>query len=235
MARGGAAVEASGMTTSTARRTLTMLVATAACAVAAGCGASDLTATSSSARAAAAPSPDLTSRVLQENEFLGLRRKTPAGYRGQTDPAAFVADNDGLYADPDAAIAALRRDGFVAGTRREFKSRHADTVVGISTVVQMRDLDGAAREVKRQFDGAPTPCFEDAQCIAGTQRFDAPGIPHALAIDVTRVHEHGRVHGVTINFSKGVFVYQVFAIGPRMKARRDELIRAADALYERVR
>lgn len=41
-------------------------------------------------------------------------------------------------------------------------------------------------------------------------------------------------YSTTIVFTKGAFVYQVFASGASIDERRDELIDAAQAIYERV-
>jgi hypothetical protein len=212
-----------------------LLLAACVLTVAAGCGSDDEPSTRkpASVRAEATPSPDLASRVVEGDQLVGCRLVAAGGYEVQTDPGHFSAAHPGLYANPTDAIVALRRDGFVAGTGKHFALRQREGSAE-STVVQMGDAKGARAEAKRQFSSAFAPCPGEPRCATGIERFEVPRVPGAQAVEI-RHKVDGKVSYTTaIVFTKGPFVYQVFAGGPRIDDRRDELIDAARALYERV-
>jgi hypothetical protein len=213
-----------------------LLLAASVLMVAAGCGSDDEQSTrrSASVRVEATPSPDLATRVVVGDEFVGCRLVVADGNEVQTDPGRFSAAHPGLYANPTDAVIALRRDGFVAGTGKHFERRQRKWGVADSVAVQMGDAKGARAEAKRQFSSAFAPCPGEPRCATGIQRFEVPRVPGAEAVEI-RHKVDGKVSYTTaIVFTKGTFVYQVFAGGPRVDDRRDELIDSAQALYERV-
>jgi hypothetical protein len=152
----------------------------------------------------------------------------------QTDPDSFSAGHPGLYTSPSEAVIALRRDGFVAGTGKRFEPRQRKGVAE-SIAVQMRDANGAAAEAKRQFGAAFAPCPGEPKCATGIERFEVPRVPGAAAVEIRHKVDGDVFDKTTIVFTKGAFVYQVFASGAGIDDRRDELIDAAQALYERGR
>jgi hypothetical protein len=210
----------------------------AACAlmVAAGCGSDDEQSTrkSASVRVEATPSPDLASRVVEGDELVGFRLVAADGNEVQTDPGRFSAGHPGLYANPPEAVIALRRDGFVAGTGKRFEPRQRKWSVAESIAVQMRDAKGARAEAKRQFRAAFAPSPGEPKCATEIERFEVPRVPGADAVEIRHKVDGNVFDNTTIVFTKGAFVYQVFASGPVIDDRRDELIDAAQALYERV-
>jgi hypothetical protein len=220
----------------TSIRTLGAVAAMIATAcLAAGCGSEDEQSTrkSASVRAEAGPSPDLASRVVEGDELVGFRLIGADENAVQTDPGDFSARHQGLYAKPAEAVIALRHDGFVAGTGKRFQPRQCQGSAE-SIAVQMRDADGAGAEAKRQFSSAFAPCPGERKCATGIERFEVPRVPGAEAVQI-RHKVHGDVFdNTTIVFTKGAFVYQVFASRAGIDDRRDELIDAAQALYERV-
>ena len=212
-----------------------LLLAACALTIAVGCGAADEPSTRkpASVRAEATPSPDLASRVVGGDQLVGCRLVVADGNEVQTDPGHFSAAHPGLYVNPTDAISALRRDGFVAGTGKHFERRQPEGRAE-SIAVQMGDTKGARAEAKRQFSSAFAPCPGEPRCPTGIERFEVPRVPGAKAVEI-RHKVHGKVSYTTaIVFTKGTFVYQVFAGGPRIDDRRDDLIDAAQALYERV-
>ena len=108
----------------------------------------------------------------------------------------------------------------------------------------MQDEDGATNELERQTaSAAALPCPANVQCTKGSERFDVPGIPGAAGIDVKQTFASPQTlegttftttHDYTIVFTKGPFVYQLFAGGPGMEKKRADLIAAAVAQYESV-
>lgn len=157
-------------------------------------------------------------------------------------PGVWVADSPfPVYRDPQKALPGLRRDGFVAGIIKIYKATQGVGSAG-NIVVQMRDDEGASRELERQVAQATAlPCPD--QCTKQVERFSVQGIPGAQGIDLrstfTRpLSEDGitfkATNDITIVFAKGAFVYQLFAGGPGIEARRDDLIKAAQRQYERV-
>jgi hypothetical protein len=184
-------------------------------------------------RAEATPSPDLASRAVEGDELVGFRLVAHEGNEVQTDPGRFSADHAGLYANPPEAVIALRRDGFVAGTGKRFEPRQRRGLAE-SIAVQMRDAKGAAAEAKRQFSSAFAPYPGEPRCATGIERFEVPRVPGAVAVEVRHKVDGNVVDNSTIVFTKGAFVYQVIASGAGIDDRRDELIDAARALYERV-
>jgi len=214
------------------------VLAVAACAllVAAACGSEDELSTrkSASMRAEATPSPDLASRVVEGDELAGFRLVAADGDESQTDPGRFSAGHPGLYANPPEAVIALRRDGFVAGTGKRFEPWQRRGVAE-STAVQMGDAQGAEAEARRQFRSAFAPSPGERKCATGIERFEVLRVPGAVAVEIRHKVDGNVFDNTTIVFTKGAFVYQVFASGPGIDDRRDELIDAAQALYERVR
>lgn len=203
--------------------------------VAAGCGSEDERSTrkSASVRAGATPSPDLASRVVEGDELVGFRVVAGDGNHVRTDPGIFSNVHPGLYAMRPEAVIALRRDGFVVGTGKRFEPRQGHGVAG-SIAVQMRDAKGAGAEAKRQFSSAFAPCPGEPKCATGIERFEVPRVPGAAAVEIRHKVDGKAFDSTTIVFTKGAFVYQVLASGPGIDDRRDELIDAAQALYERV-
>jgi hypothetical protein len=203
--------------------------------VAAGCGseAEQSTRKSASVRAAAAPSPDLASRVVEGVELVGFRLVGDNWTHVQTDPGIFSSVNPGLYAKPAEAVIDLRRDGFVAGTGKRFEPRQRRGWA-TSIAVQMRDPKGAGAEAERQFSSAFAPCPGEPRCATDIERFEVPRVPGAQAVQIRHEVDGKVLYTTAIVFIKGAFVYQVFAGGPAIDDRRDDLIDAAEALYERV-
>ena len=147
----------------------------------------------------------------------------------QTDPGDFSARHQGLYARPAEAVIALRHDGVVAG---KASASAAEGSAGASW--SRCATEGAGAEAKRQFSSAFAPLPGEPKCATQIERFDVPRVPGAEAVEI-RHKVHGDVFdNSTIVFTKGAFVYQVFASGAGIDDRRDELIDAAQALYERV-
>jgi hypothetical protein len=212
-----------------------LVLAACALTVAAGCGSEDEQSTRkyASVRADATPSPDLASRAVEGDELVGFRLVADDGNEVQSDPGRFSADHAGLYANPPEAVIALRRDGFVAGTGKRFEPRQRRGLAE-SIAVQMRDAKGAAAEAKRQFSSAFAPYLGEPRCATGIERFEVPRVPGAVAVEIRHKVDGEVLYTTAIVFTKGTFVYQVFAGGPGIDHRRDELIDAARALYERV-
>jgi hypothetical protein len=184
-------------------------------------------------RAEATPSPDLASRSVQGDDLVGFRLVADDRNEVQTDPGRFSADHAGLYANPPVAVIALRRDGFVAGTGKRFEPRRRRGLAE-SIAVQMRDANGAAAEAKRQFSSAFAPYPGEPRCATGIERFAVPRVPGAVAVEIRHKVDGNEFDKTTVVFTKGAFVYQVFASGAGIDGRRDELIDAARALYQRV-
>jgi len=184
-------------------------------------------------RAEATPSPGLASRVVKGDELVGFRLVAADGDGVQTDPGRFSADHAGLYVNPPEATIALRRDGFVAGTGKRFEPRQRRGLAE-SIAVQMRDAKGAPAEAKRQFSSAFAPYPGEPRCATGIERFEVPRVPGAVAVEIRHEVDGTVFDNTTVVFTKGAFVYQVSASGTGIDGRRDELIDAARALYERV-
>jgi hypothetical protein len=208
------------------------LGAVAACGLAlSGCGSDRETS-----------APDVRPRVVAADRFLGFPLLAGIGNEVRTRPDAWVtASPFPLYVEPQRAVADLRSNAFVAGIIRIYKATQGAGSAG-SVVVQMRDGSGAAKERKRQTAMAVAiPCPE--ACTKATEEFDVRGIPGAAGFDVKNtfaraVTEEGMTfkvtHDITIVFTKGAFVYQLFVGGPGMDRKRSELVDAARAQYERV-
>jgi hypothetical protein len=213
-----------------------LVLASCALTIAVGCGSDDEQSTRrpASVRAEATPSPDLASRVVEGDEFVGLRLVPADGNEVQTDPGGFSAAHPGLYANAPDAVIALRRDGFVAGAGKHFEPPQRRWSMAASIAVQMGDAKGARAEAKRQFTSAFAPCPGEPRCATGIERFEVPRVPGAEAVEIRHKVDGKVLYTTAIVFTKGTFVYQVFAGGPRIDDRRDELIDAAQALYERV-
>lgn len=215
------------------RRLTLLFVAASGLVVAAGCGSGSQTST-----------PDVGSRVVQADTLLGFPLLTGLGDEVVTDPEGWVTRGPfPLYPDSQKATVDLSSDGFVSGILKIFKATQGVGSAG-NVVVQMRDADGAANELERQAaSAAALSCPENVKCTRGSERFDVPGIPGAAGIDVKQTfarpetHEgttFKMTHDLTIIFTKGAFVYLFFVGGPGMEKRRDDLIAAAHAQYERV-
>jgi hypothetical protein len=147
-------------------------------------------------------------------------------------PASFSAGHAGLYAKPPEAVIAMHRDGSVAGTGKRFEPRQRRGLAE-SIAVQMRDAKGAGAEAKRQFSAAFAPCPGEPKCATGIERFEVPRVPGAVAVEIRHKVDGNVFDNTTIVFSKGAFVYQVFASGAgigrptrRADRRRPGVIRA---------
>jgi hypothetical protein len=188
----------------------------------------------------AKPSPEPASaveaRVVQGDRFFGF--PTISGLAVRTDPSELSADLPGLYTDPEEAVADLRRDGFVAGAGRTFKSDEGPDVA-IHVVVQMRDAQGATAEFRRQIDSLEhLPCPPGLTCKQKTGRFDVAGIPGAAGVNTTQTikDQPGSLHpdvlrADTIVFRDDAFVEQVFLGTAQPTRHRAALIKAAHDLY----
>jgi hypothetical protein len=201
--------------------------------VVAGCGSDSQTS-----------APDVESRVVQADTLLGFPLLAGLGGEVATDAEGWVTGGPfPLYPDAQEAIADLRGDGFVAGILKIFKPTQGVGSSG-NVVVQMEDDEGAANELERQTaSAAALSCPENVDCTKGSERFDVPGITGAAGIDVKQTFARPQTqegttfkttHDLTIVFTKGPFVYQLFVGGPGMEKRRTDLIAAAHAQYERV-
>ena len=211
-----------------------LLLAASVLTVAAGCGSDDEQSTRRSASVEATPSPDLASRVVEGDRLVGFRLIAADRSEVQTDPGRFSAGHPGLYANPTEAAIALRREGFVAGTGKRFEPRQRKRSMAESIAVQMRDASDAGAEAKRQFTSAFAPAPGELRCATEIERFEVPRVPGAEAVAIRHKVDGKVFDTTTIVFTKGAFIYQVFASGPMIDHRRDELIDAAQALYERV-
>jgi hypothetical protein len=189
-----------------------------------------------------ASNPDVRSRVVSAKTLLGFPLLSDAGDTVRTDPEVWVSDSPfPLYLNPEKAAADLGRGEFVAGIIKIFKATEGVGSAG-NIVVQMSDDKGASEEVERQVAQAVAlPCPDE--CTKHTERFSVPGVPDARGVDLRStfdqpVTEAGMTfkvtHDITIVFTKGAFVYQLFAGGPGMNEKRDDLIAAAQAQYKRV-
>jgi hypothetical protein len=154
----------------------------------------------------------------------------------------WVADSPfPLYLDQEKATAALRRGGFIAGIIKIFKATEGVRSAG-NIVVQMSDDKGASDEVERQAAQAVAlPCPD--VCTRRNDRFAVSGVPDARGVDLRSTFERAVTeagmtfkvtHDITILFTKGAFAYQLFAGGPGVETKRDDLIAAARAQYTRV-
>ena len=157
----------------------------------------------------------------------------------RTDPGELSADLPGFYADPEKAVADLRRGGFVAGVGRTFKSEDGPDAA-THVVVQMRDAQGATAEFEREIEWLRhQPCPPGLKCEQKTERFDVPRIPGATGLNTTLTikGQQGSLHpdvlrADAIVFRDDAFVEQVFLGTERPSKRRDALIAAAQRLYE---
>jgi hypothetical protein len=108
----------------------------------------------------------------------------------------------------------------------------------------VRDATATAAQAQRQLAGAAAlPCPPDAKCTRKVERFAVPGVAGAKGVDLTTtlaqpLTEDGVTftvtHDLSIVFSSGPFVHQVFAGGPGMGSQRDRLAAAARRLYEHI-
>jgi hypothetical protein len=186
---------------------------------------------------AAKVTPNVATRVVQADRFLGLPLLSDIGNEVRTDPGLFSADSPELYTDPQSAITALRRDGFVAGITKIFKAPSRPEGAE-SIVVQMRDTKGASAEFARQLASAQTPaCPGGEACTRRTRDFGVSGIPEAAGVQVTlRIRRQGAsehpdvLHSQAIIFRKGSFVYQLWLGAKGPTTGRADLIAAARAL-----
>jgi hypothetical protein len=217
----------------------------------AGCGGSDSSTQHTGARAptpatttAAAPASDVASHVVGTDRFLGFPKLAGFGDRVRTDPAAFVSDAPFLYSATDDAVADLQKERFVAGIIRIFKKQRGVGSSG-SVAVELRDERATAAEAERQLDSAAAlPCPPGAKCTRKVERFDVPGIAGAQGVDLTTRFAQPRTedgvtfkvtHDLSIVFPDGPFVHQVFAGGPGMAGKRDDLVVAARELSRRIK
>lgn len=207
-----------------------------ACAAFVGCGSDSKPASS---QADAKSKPDVAGRIVQEDEFLGLRVNTMLGNVVRTEAIELSKDLPGLYADPEQGPADARRDGFVAGILKLFKNENGPNVA-IHVVVQMRDEKGAAAEFDRQVEAlSHLPCPPGTECDQETEPFDVPGIPGASGVSTKQTIEGaGSLHpdvlrGDTIVFRNGKFVEQVFRGSVHPPKQRAALLEATRGLYAR--
>jgi hypothetical protein len=189
-----------------------------------------------------ASNPDVRSRVVSTRTLLGFPLLTEVGNAVRTDPEVWVTDSPfPLYLNPEKATADLRRGEFIAGIVKIFKATQGVGSAG-NVVVQMSDDKAASDEVERQAAQAVAlPCPD--VCRKHSERFAVPGVPDARGVDLASTFDHAVTeagmtfkvtHDMTILFTKGPFVYQLFAGGPGMEKKRDDLIAAAQAQYKRV-
>jgi hypothetical protein len=189
-----------------------------------------------------ASNPDVGRRVVSTKTLLGFPLLTDVGNAVRTDPEVWVTDSPfPLYLNPEKATADLRRGEFIAGIIKIFKATQGVGSAG-NIVVQMSDDKAASDEVERQgAQAVALPCPD--VCRKHSDRFAVPGVPDARGVDLTStfdqpVTEAGMTfkvtHDITILFTKGAFAYQLFAGGPGMEMKRDDLIAAARAQYKRV-
>ena len=207
-----------------------------AAAITAGCGSES---PSGSPEENPKPRPAVAAHAVEGDRFLGLPAISTATVR--TDPGELSADVFGLYADPEKAIADLRRDGFVAGIGKTFKAEGAGPDGASHIVVQMRDAQGAAAELERQVEGLrKQPCPPDLECEQETRRFDVPGIPGAAGVNTkltirkqigTRHPDVLRADAIVVR--DDTFVEQVFLGTEQPSEHRGALIKAAQGLYQR--
>jgi hypothetical protein len=221
-----------------------------ALATLAGCGGSDSSTQDTGASAptpatttAAAPASDVASHVVRTARFLGFPKLAGFADQVRTDAAAFVSDAPFLYGTTDDAVADLQKAGFVAGIIRIFKKERGVGSSG-SVAVELRDAKATAAEAGRQLDSASAlPCPPDAACTRKAERFAVPGLAGAKGVDLTTRFARARTedgatfnvtHDLSIVFSHGPFVHQLFAGGPGMAGKRDDLLAAAHDLYEHI-
>jgi hypothetical protein len=169
------------------------------------------------ASAAPASAPlTLQQRVLRPNEFKGF---TPTG-------AHPVIKGIGMWAGGYLPIAALRKNGFVAGVREQLHSRtlNADA---LSVAAQFKTAKGARAEVPAELSYFRTR-------IGAYKPFNVPGIPGAHGYASTG----GGATGYNVLFSDGPFQYLVgtgFSSSAKKAPSKAELIAVAAKLYHRVR
>lgn len=219
-------------------------------AMLAGCGGSDSSTQDTGARTptpatttAPAPASDVASHLVGTERFLGFPKLAGFADQVRTDPSTFVSDAPFLYGSTDDAAADLQKDGFVAGIIRIFKKEQGVGSSG-SVAVELRDEGATAAEAKRQLDGAAAlPCPPDVKCDRNVERFAVPGVGGAKGIDLTTRFAQPQTedgvtfkvtHDLSIVFPNGPFVHQVFAGGPGMAGKRDDLVAAARELYKHI-
>lgn len=179
----------------------------------------------------------MAARSVQGDRLFGFPAISELAVR--TDPSELSADSPGLYAEPEKAIADLRRDGFVAGVGRTFKSEGGPDVAS-QVVVQMRDAKGATAEFERELDALlHQPCPPGLECEQSNERFDVPDIPGAAGVNTTLTinGQPGSLHpdvlrADAIVFRDDAFVEQVFLGTERPIKHRAALIAAAQKLYQ---
>ena len=217
------------------------LAAACALVLAAGCG-SDSGPQKPAHKSPSAPA--VTRHVVAGETFLGFPRLGGVTGAVQKEPEAWVSASPfPFYADMDKAAAEMRRDGFVAGVFKIFKKADGVGSAG-SIAVEMRNAAGAEAEIRRQLAQARAlPCPSPDGCKQMIERFAVPGVPGAIGIDLKSTlarptTEDGvrfrGTHDLSIVFAKGPFAHQLFAGGPGMDKKRDELIAAATALARRL-
>jgi hypothetical protein len=208
--------------------------------VATGCGGDSSSPSTSSSTPEPKITPAVEPRAVRGDRFFGFPAISELAVR--TNPGELSADLPGFYADPEKAVAALRRDGFVAGVGRTFKSQDGPDAAS-HAVIQMRDADGAKAEVKRELDSLlHLPCPPGLTCKQQTKRFAVPRVPGAAGVSTTQTikGQPGSLHpdvlrADSVVFRDEEFVEQIFLGTEQPAKHRAALIAAAQKLYHQGR
>jgi hypothetical protein len=156
----------------------------------------------------------LEQRVLRPSEFKGFSSIGPHP----------VIRSASAWSGGNLPLAALRKNGFVAGVREELHAR-ALNADGLSVAAQFRTAKGAQAEVR-----AELAYFRRTNSL---KHFSVRGIPGAYGYSASSAG----FRGYNVYFTDGAFQFLVgagFSTTASKKPSKAKVISAAAALYRRV-
>lgn len=187
----------------------------------AGCGGSSsgggaqpsASASAAASGVSAADRADLTKRLVDPADFLGVAPQRPAFSTGDE-----IAQGDPR---PDEAQA-YRDEGLVAAAIEHFSAPR--TQDAICTVLKFTTTNGAQRDVVRNTRGGPGVTVKAS---------DVPNVPGAVGSDVI---QGGTLVGRNVNFTIGAYEYVLgYAPADSGGPTRAEMAAAAAKWYEHLR
>jgi len=203
-------------------------------AVVAGCGGGG-----DQKAASGAPLP-LWQRVLLGGDIQGFvpDPEPPA----LLDLQAFVdqAKDAFVRITPEEAVRELTADAFAGATITTQARAQVDHPIVASAAVQLGSEAQAERLLEWAYADSLSPCPN--VCNVDIETFDVSGIPGAKGIRRSRTEnasgagDGGPFESFEIEFVDGPFLYDVLTLGAMPgEIQRDDVIAAAQALYERVK